>query len=193
MRIALSGFGMQTPANRLWPCAEAGGAYDGSMELVLTLLVVGAALLIAESVLPGMIAGIAGVCCLVAGVVEGYVKFGARTGNLILFGVLAGLAAGFWLWVKYFPQSRLARMFISDKVVGEIGTERPELLEQTGTALTPLRPAGTAIIDGKRVDVVTEGQMIERGTPVRVLAVEGLRVVVRELNANQKNYEIKPG
>lgn len=89
------------------------------MELVLTLLVVGAALLIAESVLPGMIAGIAGVCCLVAGVIEGYLKFGARTGNLILFSVLASLAAGFWLWVKYFPESRLARMFISKTSSGK--------------------------------------------------------------------------
>jgi membrane-bound serine protease (ClpP class) len=155
------------------------------MELVLTLLVVGALLLVAESVLPGLIAGIAGCCCLVIGVVEGYLKFGARTGNLISVAVLAGLAVGFWLWVKYFPDSRLAKMFISSQVSGEIGTERPELLEQTGTALTPLRPAGTAVIDGKHVDVVTEGQMIERGTPVRVIAVEGLRVVVREFNANQ--------
>jgi membrane-bound serine protease (ClpP class) len=155
------------------------------MELVLTLLVVGALLLVAESVLPGLIAGIAGCCCLVIGVVEGYLKFGARTGNLISVAVLAGLAAGFWLWVKYFPDSRLAKMFISSQVSGEIGTERPELLERTGTALTPLRPAGTAVIDGKRVDVVTEGQMIERGTPVHVIAVEGLRVVVREFNANQ--------
>jgi membrane-bound serine protease (ClpP class) len=155
------------------------------MELVLTLLVVGALLLVAESVLPGLIAGIAGCCCLVIGVVEGYLKFGARTGNLISVAVLAGLAVGFWLWVKYFPESRLDRLFISSQVSGDIGTERPELLEQTGTALTPLRPAGTAVIDGKRVDVVTEGQMIERGTPVRVIAVEGLRVVVREFNANQ--------
>ena len=155
------------------------------MELVITLLVVGAVLLVAESVLPGMIAGIAGCCCLVAGVIEGYSKFGTRTGNLILVCVLAGLAVGFGLWVKYFPGSRLARLFISSQVSGEIGTERPELLERTGTALTPLRPAGTAVIDGKRVDVVTEGQMIERGTPVRVIAVEGLRVVVREFNANQ--------
>ena len=155
------------------------------MELVITLLVVGALLLVAESVLPGLIAGIAGCCCLAVGVIEGYLKFGARAGNLILVGVLAGLAAGFWLWVKYFPESRLARMFISSQVSGGIGTERPELLERTGTALTPLRPAGTAVIDGKRVDVVTEGQMIERGTPVRVIAVEGLRVVVREFNLNQ--------
>jgi membrane-bound serine protease (ClpP class) len=160
-------------------------AYDDSMELVLTLLLVGAVLLVAESVLPGMIAGIAGCCCLLAGVIESYAKFGARTGNLVLIGVLAGLAAGFWLWVKYFPESRLARMFISSQVSGEIGTDRPELLDRTGTALTPLRPAGAALIEGKRVDVVTEGQMIERGTPVRVIAVEGLRVVVRECKSTE--------
>jgi membrane-bound serine protease (ClpP class) len=150
------------------------------MGLVVTLLLVGALLLIAESVLPGLIAGIIGCCCLVAGIIEGYVKFGGRTGNGILICVLVGLAAEFWLWVKYFPESRLARMFISQAVSGDIGTEKPELLEQTGTAMTVLRPAGTALIEGKRVDVVTEGQLIERGTPVRVVAVEGLRVVVRE-------------
>ena len=74
--------------------------------------------------------------------IEGYLKFGARTGNLILFSVLGGLAAGFWLWVKYFPGSAGWRADVQLKnVVGEIGTERPELLEQTGTALTALRPA----------------------------------------------------
>ena len=157
------------------------------MELILILLVAGALLLLAESVLPGMIAGLAGACCLVTAVIEGYVRFGAKTGNLILLGVLAGLVAGFWLWLKYFPDSRVAKVFISRKVVGEIGTEKPELLDQTGTALSPLRPAGTAIINGKRVDVVTEGQMIDPGTPVRVVAVEGMRVVVRQFNQTPTN------
>ena len=157
------------------------------MELVIILLVAGALLLLAESVLPGMIAGLAGACCLAAAVIEGYVQFGAKTGNLILLGVLAGLVVGFWLWLKYFPDSRVAKVFISRKVVGEIGTEKPELLDQTGTALSALRPAGTAIINGKRVDVVTEGQMIDPGTPVRVVAVEGMRVVVRQFNQTQTN------
>jgi len=61
------------------------------------------------------------------------------------------------------------------------------LLDQTGTALSALRPAGTAVINGKRVDVVTEGQMIDPGTPVRVVAVEGMRVVVRQFNQTQTN------
>ena len=62
-----------------------------------------------------------------------------------------------------------------------IGTNRPELLNQTGTAFTPLRPSGTAIINGKRVDVVTEGPMIERGKAIKVVANEGMRVIVREI------------
>ena len=157
------------------------------MELILILLAAGALLLLAESVLPGMIAGLAGACCLVAAVIEGYVRFGAKTGNLILLGVLAGLVVGFWLWLKYFPDSRVAKVFISRKVVGEIGTEKPELLDQTGTALSALRPAGTAVINGKRVDVVTEGQMIDPGTPIRVVAVEGMRVVVRQFNQTPTN------
>ncbi len=51
----------------------------------------------------------------------------------------------------------------------------------TGTAVTDLRPAGTAVIDGQRVDVVSRGEYIERGTSVAVTAVDGNRVVVRQV------------
>ena len=149
------------------------------MELVVTLLVAGIVLLLAETVSPGMIAGVLGACCLLVGIIEGYAKFGARTGNLILLLVLIGLVVGFYLWLKYFPGSRFAKLIVSRKVVGDIGAEQPELVNQTGTAFTQLRPAGTALINGRRVDVVTEGQLIERGAPVRVVGVEGMRVVVR--------------
>lgn len=151
------------------------------MELVITLLVLGGLLLLAETILPGMVAGIIGAGCLIAGVVEGYVQFGEKTGTLILLGVLVGLVVGFSLWAKYFPESRIGKLLVSRRVIGEIGTEQPELLHQAGTAFTQLRPAGTALINGKRVDVVTEGQLIERGAPIQVVAVEGMRVVVRAM------------
>jgi membrane-bound serine protease (ClpP class) len=153
------------------------------MEVVVILLVAGLVLLLAETILPGMIAGIIGAVCLVAGVFEGYVQFGSRTGNLILVIILLVLVVGFGLWLRLFPDSRAARPFVSRRVVGELGTERPELLHQAGTAFTNLRPAGTALINGRRVDVVTEGQMIDRGTAVEVVAVEGMRVVVRARTA----------
>lgn len=150
------------------------------MVLVVTLLLVGAILLLAETVLPGMIAGILGVLCLIGGVMVGYQEFGAATGNWILLGTLAGLAVGFAVWIKYFPDSRLGQLYASKGVVGDIGTERPELIGKSGIAHTALRPAGVAIIGGQRVDVVTEGMMIEQGEAVQVIAVEGLRVVVRK-------------
>ena len=48
-------------------------------------------------------------------------------------------------------------------------------------AYTNLRPSGKATIGDERVDVVTEGTMIDKDTPIRVIAVEGKRVVVREI------------
>src|ERR1043165_8872625 len=102
------------------------------MDLVIILLVVGAVLMILETVLPGMVAGIVGFVCLMAGIILGYSRFDLRTGNLILLGVTVGLIGGFALWVKFFPQSPLARRFVLKRVVGNIDAEKPELLNQTG-------------------------------------------------------------
>jgi membrane-bound serine protease (ClpP class) len=149
------------------------------METVIILLVAGLVLLLLETVLPGMIAGMVGFGCLVVGVVLSYAKFGPRTGNLVLLGVCGVLLGAALLWIRFFPHSRLGQAFVTRSTVGNLGVEQPALLHQTGTALTPLRPSGTAFIQGRRVDVVSEGALIERGTPVKVVALEGLRVVVR--------------
>ena len=152
------------------------------MEWVITLLVAGAVLLLLETILPGMIAGVVGLLCIVAGVVVAFVVLGSQQGSYVLAGVFIALVVGTLLWLKFFPDSSVGRKFTLGQTVGDIGTERPELLHQTGTALTPLRPSGTAVINGHRVDVVTEGAMIERNAPVQVVAVEGMRVVVRALS-----------
>ena len=123
------------------------------MATIVILLLIGAVLLASETLLPGLIAGTIGLCCLIAAVIKGYTEFGVSTGNTLLKGQ-----------------------------IGSIGTERPCLLHQTGTAMTSLRPSGMAMINEERVDVVTEGQMIERGTPVKVVAIEGMRVIVRTLS-----------
>ena len=161
--------------------ARNGVSYLRAVTLVITLLVVGGLLLLLETVLPGMIAGIAGAICIVVGVAEAYHQFDTSTGNMVLLGTVIGLLFGAVLWVRYFPHSRAGQMFVSKGVSGDTGVGRAELVGQSGTALTALRPSGTAGIGGQRVDVVTEGDMIERDTPVKVVAVEGLRVVVRAI------------
>ena len=134
-----------------------------------------------ETILPGMIAGIAGFLCLVAAVILGYREFDVPLGNLILGGVLLGLAMGVFCWLKFFPESRLAKLFISPGAVGDLGAAKPDLLDRTGVAITQLRPSGAAFINGKRVDVITEGGLIDRGASLKVVAVDGMRVVVREV------------
>jgi len=157
------------------------------MGLVITLLAVGAILLMLEIYLPGLVAGILGLLCIIAGVAAGYYEFGAQVGTWLLTGVTAALILGFSLWLWLFPRTKLGRAFISEGQVGDIRTEKPELVGLTGTAFTQLRPSGTALIGGRRVDVVTEGALIEKGTPVRVVGVEGMRVVVRAATGNESN------
>jgi membrane-bound serine protease (ClpP class) len=52
------------------------------------------------------------------------------------------------------------------------------LVGQDGTIEADCRPAGMARIDGRRVDVVTRGEWLESGARVRVVEVQGNRVVV---------------
>ncbi len=56
-----------------------------------------------------------------------------------------------------------------------------DLLEQEGVALTSLRPSGRVKIGEDPYDVVTSGDLIDSGTPVRVIEVKGNRIVVEKI------------
>jgi membrane-bound serine protease (ClpP class) len=150
-----------------------------NVTAVITLLVVGILLMLIETVLPGMVAGLIGFGCMVAAVVVAYQEFGNTGGTVTLFIALAMMLAAAILWLRYFPHSRLGRLFVAKESIGKLGVEQPDLVGRQGVALTTLRPSGTAEVDGQRLDVVTEGGMIEAGTEIRIVAVEGARVIVR--------------
>lgn len=59
------------------------------------------------------------------------------------------------------------------------------LVGARGRALSDLRPGGFALIDNERVDVVTRGDFIPVGSTVEVVADEGYRRVVRQLEEEQ--------
>ena len=64
---------------------------------------------------------------------------------------------------------------------GYVGVkERTDLINKSGTAVTDLHPSGKAKIEAETVEVVTEGEFIEKGCSVEVINVEAMRVVVRE-------------
>jgi len=149
------------------------------MATITALLFVGALLIVLETVLPGLIAGILGVCCVGAAIGIAYMRYDFQTGNTVLAIAVAGMIIGTIIYVKYFPGSRMAQAFVSKSAVGNLENEKPALLHQSGETITALRPSGLANINGHRVDVVSEGAFIEPGQPIRVVAIEGLRVVVR--------------
>ena len=83
------------------------------------------------------------------------------------------------------PASRLAEGLtlpdVSDKErQAAVEARRAAWVGRRGIALTPLRPAGTAEIDDKRISVVAEGEFIPARSPIFVLAVDGPRIVVRK-------------
>lgn len=55
------------------------------------------------------------------------------------------------------------------------------LAGKSGVAASYLRPSGVALIDGERVDVLTQGEFIHEGTPVRITRVEGARIFVEPI------------
>ena len=60
------------------------------------------------------------------------------------------------------------------------GRDLTALLGQKGRALTTLRPAGTIFADGKRLDVSSLGDYIEKGTSVTIVKVEGSKIFVEK-------------
>ncbi|MFN3596383.1 MAG: NfeD family protein [Rubricoccaceae bacterium] len=86
---------------------------------------------------------------------------------------------------RYLPRSSaFGRLVLAPDLSAAQGytaseTDRALVPGLRGTAATALRPAGTALLDGRRVDVVAEGGFVLPGTPVEVVSARGNRVVVR--------------
>ena len=130
-----------------------------------------------------------------------YQAAGALAAWAVGIGATVGLSAVLFVLMQYASRSRWGRGLVLDREEGEGDEERPaavqvtrnaphgatqqekhrQLVGKTGVAQTHLRPAGAALIDGQRVDVVAEGERVDAGARVEVVAVEGNRVVVRRV------------
>jgi membrane-bound serine protease (ClpP class) len=155
-----------------------------SNGLVVALALVGLLLILFElHVLPGHgIAGSLGAVILVASVLLAF-------GLPFFVGALQALAlaivltiAVFWLLQRVLPENAFMKRLMFAGAQGPdyvASLDHRHLLGAAGTALSYLRPAGVAMFGDARVDVLTEGDFVPAGTPVRVTRVEGARIFVR--------------
>ncbi|MEX1119518.1 MAG: NfeD family protein [Terrimicrobiaceae bacterium] len=150
---------------------------------IVVLSLVGFLLLASEVFVPGMILGILGALCLAGAITFSYIEFGAYVGTITLVCILGAAFVGFIGWMMAFPHTAIGRRLMLkqnlERGVGEKERPTQSLVGQTGRAITPLRPAGTALINGQKVDVVAESIFVPQDSPIVVVLQEGMRVVVR--------------
>ena len=151
------------------------------------LLAAGLLLIAAEVFIPGGVAGVIGGLALLGAMAVGLVCFPAPWGfisaiSIVVFGGLALL-----LWVQIFPRTRAGRRIAlrTDGADYKSSALPPrELVGAAGEALTALRPAGTALIAGKRYDVLADGgEWLAAGAALRVSAIRDGHIIVRDAGA----------
>jgi len=157
-----------------------------SQGIIISLIVLGVFFLALELfVIPGFgVSGILGIAAITTGiflVTDSLLEEVLYTaGTLIVLGIITYLS---------FRSPRTRRLWqkfsLSTRQTSKGGYVAPKAQYETylgriGIALTQLRPAGTADFEGEHLDVVTEGGFIGPGTGIKVIAVEGTRIIVRE-------------
>ena len=154
--------------------------------------VLGLALILVEVfVLPGFgVAGISGIILMFGGIFYVFKSAYQFETAILAFSSVIVLTAAFVIATFcFFPKTRAWKHFaLATEMSSDIGfhsagdEDYQSYVGQTGTAITPLRPAGTIRLAGKRVDVLTAGDFIPSETAVKVIEVEGSKVFVEALD-----------
>ncbi|WP_342431160.1 nodulation protein NfeD [Neobacillus sp. FSL H8-0543] len=149
----------------------------------LILFITGLALILLELFISGGIVGILGFVAIISSLflaADNVVHMGISLLIAIVVSILISI-----LLIKVFGKKlRLfKKLILTDSTNTESGyvsnINRSELVGLDGYALTILRPSGTILIGNERIDAVSEGAFIDKGSKVKVVKAEGARIVVR--------------
>lgn len=155
---------------------------------VVLLFLLGLLLLIGEAVAPGFgILGIGGLLSIIASIVIVSPSFEAALisltvaliGTIILVPISFKYLAVRGVWQKLILGNKLG----TEEGYVAARKELTEYVNKEGVAINTLRPAGTVELeDGTRLDVVSSGDYIPKDSKVRIIKVEGNRIVAQKIN-----------
>lgn len=156
----------------------------------LLLMLVGVALIALEIfVVPGFgVPGVLGFAALSGAMITSLLGAGASSQAMLLAGSRAAIstalaviaAIALFRFLPVLPGGK--KLVLSTALSGGGHAEsEPDTLTTgvVGRSVSPLRPAGIALLAGRRVDVVSEGEFIEQDRPIEVVRDDGHRVVVK--------------
>lgn len=173
------------------PAAPAPGspAADPTPWVAYAVLAFGVAiaLMIVEAFMPsGGVLGVLAGLCAIAGIVM-FFRFDTTWGlvSMALTLIAAPFAIAGLLWVL--PNTLFARMMTHESISERINDHPGASAEHAsgvavgdeGEAVSELRPVGACRLAGQRIDCIAQSGMIDKGTKVRVVHIEGGSVKVR--------------
>jgi len=153
----------------------------------VTVAVLGVLCIFGEAFLPGGVLGVLGGLLIGTSFVGAYYywQFSAYF-FLFSFGfVVAGILA-YILAIRLLPKTGVGKLIFlgtTQKGYDVSVADEQDLIGKEGVALSFLRPTGVAQIEGKRVNVVTEGEFIEKNTRIRVYDLKDNYLVVRRMES----------
>lgn len=152
---------------------------------VILIFALGIVLIIIEAIIPGFgLPGISGIVAIITSII---LAMNSVIGALIALSVaiiLAIIAAALLIRFGY-KSPYLNRVILKTNQNKEEGyvsmSFRDKYIDKEGLVVSYLRPSGTVEIDDERVDAVSESEFIEKGAKIKVIKVEGMKVVVRRI------------
>lgn len=153
---------------------------------IILCFVLGVVMLVLEAFMPGFgVPGISGIILEAAAIAMCWNTMGAGAAVGMLLVAIALLAVAVSLSLRSAAKGRLSRsrMVLNDTESQENGYSANDDLRSfvglSGETVTPLRPTGMATFDSVKLNVVSDGEFIEKGTAVTVVSVEGSRILVK--------------
>ena len=160
-----------------------------NLPIVICFLV-GVGLLVLEAFMPGFgVAGISGIVVEAIAIAFTWMNHGAIAALGMLLIILSVIAIAISMSLRSATNGRLSksRLILRETESNEAGYRSTEDMEvflgREGQTTTVLRPTGMAEFDGVRLNVVSEGEFIASGTAVRIVRIEGSRILVRPVSA----------
>ena len=153
---------------------------------LLVCFLVGIGLLVLEAFMPGFgLPGISGIVMEIVAIALTWVNHGPVAALGLTIIVLSLIAIAISMSLRSATKGRLSRskIILKERENNEAGYRSAEdmqvFLGKEGETTTVCRPTGMAEFDGVKLNVVSEGEFIPAGTRVRIVLVEGSRIVVR--------------
>lgn len=155
---------------------------------IIICLAAGLGLLVVEMFVPGFgVPGISGIALLIASVVLMWLKAGALAAVGLVVIIMALAAILLSVSLKSAANGRLSRsrFILKDRESAEEGytaaSDMNIFVGCEGEARTVLRPSGIVEFDGVRLNVVSDGEFVAQGVRVKVVRVDGNRIVVHSV------------